>query len=195
MRHHFWLFTFLFYEQLKSKGGGLINDTETKALRFGLWTSGNMINIQSEPEKLIVFNTERYGNWSDWSECISKDCIEIRHRKCLDDSWKTPSASRIHTTRCLSKYYAEKRTCRNETQCSSYSEFVKVIVVTDFGFFLIASSPAWPALSASVINLNPIQDTSRTSCQNEIFEYLWKWVLSVVQINIFHRFLIVQLGA
>ncbi|KAA0187698.1 Mastin [Fasciolopsis buskii] len=79
-----------------------------------------MINIQSEPEKLIVFNTERYGNWSDWSECISKDCIEIRHRKCLDDSWKTPSASRIHTTRCLSKYYAEKRTCRNETQCSSY---------------------------------------------------------------------------
>ncbi|TPP55778.1 Mastin [Fasciola gigantica] len=113
-------------DELKQTENPLALDTEAnaetkeKAIRLGFWTSGNMIPVQPEPETLIVFNTERYGNWSDWSECISKACIEVRHRKCLDDSWKTPSPSRVHTTRCLSKYYAEKRTCQNETQCSSY---------------------------------------------------------------------------
>ncbi|TNN08585.1 Tryptase isoform 3 [Schistosoma japonicum] len=72
-------------------------------------------------QEIYVFNTERYSNWSDWKECLPMECIEIRYRKCLDDSWKTLSPNPIHTTRCISKYYAEKRTCSNKTQCNAYT--------------------------------------------------------------------------
>ncbi|CAH8642470.1 unnamed protein product [Schistosoma rodhaini] len=72
-------------------------------------------------QEIYVFNIERYSNWSDWKECLPMECIEIRYRKCLDDSWKTISPNLIHTTRCISKYYAEKRTCLNKTQCNEYT--------------------------------------------------------------------------
>nr|CAH8863338.1 unnamed protein product [Trichobilharzia regenti] len=72
-------------------------------------------------QEIYVFNTERYSNWSEWKECLPMECIEIRYRKCIDDSWKTLSPNLIHTTRCISKYYAEKRTCLNKTQCNEYT--------------------------------------------------------------------------
>ncbi|CAH8591688.1 unnamed protein product [Heterobilharzia americana] len=72
-------------------------------------------------QEIYVFNTERYSNWSEWKECLPMECIEIRYRKCLDDSWKTLSPNLIHTTRCISKYYAEKRICLNKTQCNAYT--------------------------------------------------------------------------
>ncbi|VDO99426.1 unnamed protein product [Schistosoma mattheei] len=71
---------------------------------------------------MYVFNIERYSNWSDWKECLPMECIEIRYRKCLDNSWKTISPNLIHTTRCISKYYTEKRTCLNKTQCNEHSK-------------------------------------------------------------------------
>lgn len=76
--------------------------------------------FRSKPEKLLVFNDDRYEPWSNWSDCITKDCIEVRYRKCKDDSWTKPSPNKIHTTNCLSKYFAEKRTCQNKTACNSH---------------------------------------------------------------------------
>ncbi|CAH8602597.1 unnamed protein product [Schistosoma bovis] len=76
---------------------------------------------QPKTQEMYVFNIERYSNWSDWKECLPMECIEIRYRKCLDNSWKTISPNLIHTTRCISKYYTEKRTCLNKTQCNEHT--------------------------------------------------------------------------
>ncbi|CAH8578736.1 unnamed protein product [Dicrocoelium dendriticum] len=102
-------------DEANGKGKGQKSEAESKFISLNVWHGG----AHPAPEKLIVFNTERYGNWSDWSECLTRDCIEVRYRTCLDDSWERPSPSKIHTTKCLSKYYAEKRTCENKTACSS----------------------------------------------------------------------------
>ncbi|KAG5449582.1 Plasminogen [Clonorchis sinensis] len=86
-------------------------------INFG-FLDGNALRFK--PEKMLVFNDDRYEPWSNWSECIKKDCIEVRFRKCKDDSWTQPSPNKIHTTKCLSKFFAEKRTCQNTTVCNSH---------------------------------------------------------------------------
>ncbi|CAL8096934.1 unnamed protein product [Calicophoron daubneyi] len=89
-------------------------ERENKFINIGIWQAG-----PAKPEKLIVFNDERYGNWSEWSECLVKECVQIRSRQCLDDSWKTPALDKVHTSQCLSKYYAEKRNCTDKSKCTT----------------------------------------------------------------------------
>ncbi|KAF7233083.1 hypothetical protein EG68_08078 [Paragonimus skrjabini miyazakii] len=142
-------------------GGAPIGDTSESQVVEG---KPKLLNVgymdfnryRTQPDKLIVFNVERYGNWSDWSECIAKECVEVRHRKCLDDSWKRQISNRIQTKRCLSKYYAEKRTCSDKTLCA------KPIVLENCGV-----RPTMPKIVRKIVGGKPADPNS------------WPWAVRV----------------
>ncbi|CAH8596461.1 unnamed protein product [Dicrocoelium dendriticum] len=67
-----------------------------------------------------IFNQERYGKWSEWSECDQNECVMRRRRECTDGSWKRISADGHPSSNCISRYYEETRACKNKTICAPY---------------------------------------------------------------------------
>ncbi|VUZ41549.1 unnamed protein product [Hymenolepis diminuta] len=67
--------------------------------------------------KLFLFRNELYSPWSDWGNCIHKDCTELRYRHCLNDSYEEWIPNIFRTKNCPFEYIVESRRCLNDTLC------------------------------------------------------------------------------
>nr|CDS25513.1 Mastin [Hymenolepis microstoma] len=67
--------------------------------------------------KLFLYRNELYSPWTEWGNCMPKDCTELRYRHCLNDSYEEWIPNLFRTNSCPFEYIVESRRCLNETLC------------------------------------------------------------------------------
>ncbi|VDK20733.1 unnamed protein product [Taenia asiatica] len=67
--------------------------------------------------KIFIFRNELYTPWSDWSNCSTRDCTELRYRQCLNDSYENYIPNLFRTNNCPFQYIVETRRCANDAEC------------------------------------------------------------------------------
>lgn len=73
--------------------------------------------------KIFLYKDELYSPWSEWGNCTTRDCTELRYRACLNDSYENWIPNLFRTNNCPFQYIAESRRCRNDTQCHQTCKF------------------------------------------------------------------------
>lgn len=67
--------------------------------------------------KIFIYKNELYTPWSEWSNCSTRDCTELRYRQCLNDSYESWIPNLFQTNNCPFQFIAETRRCTNDAGC------------------------------------------------------------------------------
>lgn len=82
--------------------------------------------------KIFIFRNELYSPWSEWGNCSTKDCTELRFRRCLNDSYENWIPNLFKTNHCPFQYIAETRRCQNDTGCRKDCESHSLSVTINY---------------------------------------------------------------